>query len=63
LLTETLIQRYNEDWWRNPGAGPWLLGELFAEGQRELAQELATRVSSSPLGFGPLVRAIERELA
>jgi hypothetical protein len=63
LLTETVIQRYNEDWWRNPQAGPWLLTELFAEGQRELAQELATRVSSSPLGFGPLVRAIERELA
>lgn len=63
LLTETLIQRHNEDWWRNPRVGPWMLGELFAAGQRELAQELAMRVSSSPLGFGPLVRAIERQLA
>jgi hypothetical protein len=63
LVTETLIERYNEDWWRNPRAGPWLLAELFAEGQRELAPELATRVSGKKLGFGPLVRAIERELA
>lgn len=63
LLTETLIERYNEDWWRNPKAGPWIVAELFSEGQRELAQELATRVSNGPLGFGPLVRAIERELA
>lgn len=63
LLTETLIQRFNEDWWRNPKSGPWIIAELFAEGQKELAQELATRVSKSALGFGPLVRAIERELA
>ena len=63
LLKETLIERYNEDWWRNPNAGPWMVAELLAEGQRELAQELATRVSDTPLGFGPLVRAIERELA
>jgi hypothetical protein len=63
LLTETLIQRFNEDWWRNPKSGPWIIAELYAEGQKELAQELATRVSDSALGFGPLVRAIERELA
>jgi hypothetical protein len=63
LLTETLIGRFNEDWWRNPRAGPWLVSELLAEGQRELAQELAKRVSDTPLGFGPLVRAIERALA
>ena len=63
LLTETLIHRYNEDWWRNPQAGPWIATELFAEGQKELAPELAKRVSNSALGFGPLQRAIERELA
>lgn len=63
LLAETLTHRYNEDWWRNPSAGPWIVAELFSEGQKELAQELAKRVSNNPLGFGPLVRAIERELA
>jgi hypothetical protein len=63
LLQETLTERYNPDWWRNPRAGPWVMGQLFAEGQRELAQELAARVAKTELGFGPLVRAIENALA
>ncbi len=62
LLDETLTDRFNEDWWRNPAAGPWMLGELFGHGQRELAHEQATRVSGKTLGFAPLVRAIERML-
>lgn len=63
LITETLRERYDEDWWRNPRAGPWILADLFGEGQRELASEQAKRVSGKELGFGPLIRAIERELA
>jgi hypothetical protein len=63
LLTETLIQRYNEDWWRNPKAGPWIIAELFSEGQKDLAQDLAKRVSSRTLGFGPLVTSIEKVLS
>ncbi|HET9424940.1 MAG TPA: hypothetical protein VFO55_06165 [Gemmatimonadaceae bacterium] len=63
LITETLRERYNEDWWRNPRAGPWVVGDLFAMGQRELAPEQAKRISGKELGFGPLLRAIERELA
>jgi hypothetical protein len=59
LLTETLVERFNEDWWRNPSAGPWIVGELFGEGQRELAGELAERVTGRTLSFAPLVRAIE----
>jgi hypothetical protein len=63
LLTETLREQYNEDWWRNPRAGPWMVGELFSRGQRELATEQAMRVSSKALCFAPLIRAVERELA
>jgi hypothetical protein len=63
LITETLREQFNEDWWRNPAAGPWVVGELFSQGQRELATEQATRVSGKTLGFEPLIRAIERELA
>lgn len=63
LITETARERYDADWWRNPRAGPWIVAELFGEGQRELATEQATRVCGKELGFGPLVRAIERELA
>jgi hypothetical protein len=62
LLDETLVERYDVDWWRNPRAGPWICSALFGEGQRELAHEQAQRVSGKPLSFAPLVRAVERML-
>ena len=62
LITETLVERYDADWWRNPRAGPWIVQSLFAEAQRELAQEQAERVSGKSLSFAPLVRSIERML-
>ncbi|MFL5577946.1 MAG: hypothetical protein ACJ79S_18485 [Gemmatimonadaceae bacterium] len=64
LLAEALVARFDEDWWRNPRAGPWVVEQLFAEGQRELATELALRVGGGAgLSFAPLVRAIEGALA
>jgi hypothetical protein len=62
LLDETLTERYDEDWWRNPRAGPWIVQSLFGEGQRELAHELAQRVSGRELSFDPLIRGVERLL-
>ncbi len=59
LLAETLVERFNEDWWRNPRAGPWIVQELFSQGQRELAEEQAQRVAKKSLSFAPLVKAIE----
>lgn len=59
LLAETLTERFDADWYRNPAAGPWVVGDLFGEGQRELAPELAERVAGKGLSFAPLVRAIE----
>ncbi|MHB1224600.1 MAG: hypothetical protein ACYC2G_11255, partial [Gemmatimonadaceae bacterium] len=63
VLTSTLRERFDEDWWRNPAAGPWIVDELYGEGQRELADELATRVSGAGLGFAPLARELESRLA
>jgi hypothetical protein len=63
LIAETLVERYDEDWWRNPRAGPWICSALFGEGQRELAHEQAMRVAGKPLSFAPLVRAVEKMLA
>jgi hypothetical protein len=63
LITETLVERYDVDWWRNPRAGPWITQALFGEGQRELADEQAQRVAGKALTFAPLVRAIERSLS
>jgi hypothetical protein len=62
LLTDTLFEKYNADWWRNPRCGPWMVETLFGEAQRELASELAFRVSGKALSFAPLVRSIERML-
>lgn len=61
VLNESLVSRFDIDWFRNPAAGPWLLNELWAEGQRESAEEIAARVgvSGEKLSFGPLVRNIE----
>jgi len=53
------VERFDEDWYRNPRSGPWIVEHLFAEGQRELAQELAQRVGGEPLSFTPLLRATE----
>ena len=63
LITETLVEQYDADWWRNPRAGPWIVESLFGEAQRELAQEQALRVSGKGLGFAPLIRKIEGMLA
>ncbi|MHB8839681.1 MAG: hypothetical protein ACYC7F_12125 [Gemmatimonadaceae bacterium] len=62
LLNEALRDQFNEDWWRNPHAGPWIEAELFGHGQRELATEQAARVTGRDLGFAPLIRSIERLL-
>jgi hypothetical protein len=59
LLTETLRDRFDADWWRNPRAGPWIANALFGEGQRELGHELAQRVAGRSLSFEPLVKSLE----
>ena len=63
LLNETLMHKFDEDWWRNPRAGPWIVHELFSRGQSELADQLAARVSGAALSFNPLVSHLERLLS
>ena len=63
LYTESLVERYDADWWRNPRCGPWMVETLFGEAQRELAHEQAMRVTGRTLGFAPLIRSVERMLA
>jgi len=62
MLNETMTAKFNADGWRNPNAGPWIVGALFGHGQRELADEQARRVSGKVLGFAPLIRSIEKML-
>ncbi|MBA3656205.1 MAG: hypothetical protein H0W69_02500 [Gemmatimonadaceae bacterium] len=61
VIDESLVNRFDIDWFRNPGAGPWLVRELLAEGQRETADEIAQRAGGS-LSFSPLIRKIEKLL-
>jgi hypothetical protein len=60
VLDEALRERFNADWWRNPHAGPWIVGELFSHGQRELADEQSRRVAGKGLSFAPVIAGIER---
>ena len=62
VLDEHLVERFDDDWFRNPHAGRWLVGELLAEGQRESAEEVAKRTGASELSFAPLARKIEKLL-
>ena len=59
ILNEGLTSRFDNDWWRNPSAGPWLVRELFAQGQRESADEIAARAGANRLSFDPLIRRVE----
>ena len=64
LLNESLVERFDIDWYRNPSAGPWMIRELWAEGQRETAEELAHRIAmhGEKLSFAPLIRNIGKLL-
>ena len=59
ILNEELTSRFDVDWFRNPSAGPWMVGELFAQGQRDNAEEIAARAGARSLSFEPLIRKIE----
>src|SRR5215218_6710561 len=62
-LRDVLVAQFDEDWFRNPKTGPWVERELFGEGQREVASELAERVGAKPLSFDSVIKAIEAGLS
>ena len=59
VLNEELTTRFDVDWFRNPGAGPWFVNELLSAGQRETADEIARRAGAKELSFAPLIRKVE----
>lgn len=62
-LREALVRQFDDDWFRNPRVGPWMVRELFGEGQRELASELAERVGAGKLSFDAVIKGIEAGLS
>jgi catechol 2,3-dioxygenase-like lactoylglutathione lyase family enzyme len=61
-LAAHLTERFDEDWFRNPRAGPFVAA-LMARGQRDDAAALAAEVLGRPLDFGPLAASCEAGLA
>lgn len=59
IIDSALVAKFDDDWFRNPQAGPWLVAELLSQGQRETAEEIAIRSGAGTLSFGPLIRRIE----
>lgn len=57
-LSGYLTEKFNDDWHRNPAAGPWIVGDLFSIGQRDTADEIAERLGAK-LSFAPIVKKIE----
>ncbi|WP_224365934.1 peptidase M3 [Hyalangium versicolor] len=49
-LTARLMERFNEDFWRNPSASAWLKG-LFSRGGTDDAEALSTEVSGTALSL------------
>jgi hypothetical protein len=60
-LAEELVRRFDEDWYRNPRAGPFIQ-DLMSRGQADLADRLVAEVTGAPLSFEPLLQRLERNL-
>jgi hypothetical protein len=61
-LRDLLRERYDEEWYRNDQAGPFLLS-LWREGQRCTIEELAAELGLGPLCLDPLLRQVSADLA
>ncbi len=60
-LAATLRERYDDDWWRNPRAGSFVL-HLMSRGQADPAHRLARDVLGTDLSFEACVRRLEAVL-
>ena len=64
LLTETLVERYDADWWRNPRAGPWIVrGAVRRRRSASWRRSWRSAWRGRRCRFAPLIRSVERMLA
>ena len=62
-LHKVMLERFNEDFWRNPAAGTYLK-QLFAQGQREDADQLARHLGKqAPLSLSDASTRLVRVMA
>ena len=57
IYEEVLRNRFDEDWFRNPAAGGFLR-DLFSNGSRHSADDLARQLGASPLRLSPLAPVV-----
>ena len=62
LISETLRERIDEEWYRDPRAGE-LIHQLMSRGQSSPAHDLASEVAGVGLTFETIVRRLESLLA
>jgi hypothetical protein len=62
LLSATLVEQYDEDWYRNPRAGGWV-HELMRRGQGDPADRLAIEATGRSLDFELVIHRLEQTLA
>ena len=60
-VAQTLVQRYDEDWYRNPRAGAFVQ-QVMSRGQADPADRLAQEITGAPLSFEPLVARLQAAL-
>jgi len=60
-MAAALVARFDEDWFRNPRAGPHVQAYM-SRGQAEAADGLAQEATGRHLSFEPLVKRLERLL-
>jgi hypothetical protein len=54
-LREFLVERFDEEWYRNDRTGPFLIG-LWRQGQRHRVEALAAQLGLADEGLAPLLR-------
>jgi hypothetical protein len=60
-VATTLVERYDEDWYRNPRAGAFVQ-HIMSRGQADPADGLVREITGAPLSFDPLVRRLHAAL-
>lgn len=62
-LRSFLLERFNEDFWRNPASGRWLR-DLFSRGRRDDAESISQELAGAPLSLEePAARLIRVMMA
>ena len=63
VLSDTLVERFDVDWYRNPRTGPWLVQNVLAPACGETATDVAKAATGHEPSLGPYLARLERLLS